>query len=891
MKINTNGLFRTLLFAAASIVALGSCSGGGGGGSSVSVPAVEFNVEDGSTVSEGTKVTFTCDTDLDVTKYYSFSEFSSSDYDERNDVYTAEFIDISASAAGDDGSLTIYAMAVHGASGTCSAVTHVSIIVKGPKVPVATVTSGAEPGSTTNIYASASITLESSYANNPEAEVAIYYSIGTALTKDTAATAETLYDGTPISLSGSLGDKIEVYAVALVTDGEETYYSGVMHNTYTVVVQYKPLTGTVSAEVESGNYTLDGNISDAVTAIGTSTSAKTFSEAITVSGYVTMTNGKTTNGNIYIQDKDTSIIIFGYELNSTAYEPGEYVEVTATKGQLYYGQPEISAYSDIKKDSTKNSTVLYYKNYTGKTDFSGLETIDLCGIKANKSEYTADSAIIASDESGELSHFGYVSYYSNDNKIKFLSQYTKDKSVIGDTESTLKNAVDEVSVSETAITSTDSVSLICATPDVVFYYAFGTELTSENYITAGNVYSSSIVSFPAGKSIVYVYAVKDDYEPWSGSFTVTCLGANDELIEFADYSGSIETSNSSKKDSTVTGANIVINLTMGTNTSNNPIYRAGDFAIRVYQNNKIVFEGIKAIKQITFNWKTVPENTFAADSGLYNAHSSTWSGLTEKVSFGTTGGSAYNLTSVIITYSDIGVYDEDVIFSIDDGYLVDSGAEVLLSVPASATGASIYYSTTEALDYSNAKTSGTLYSSPITINETTTVYAVLVSADEKTYSSGTSATYTVDTTSTFVSPATSISNGDVLYFYSVSGGVAMSVSTSAKGFSGVTPSVYNDSEKMKVEDTLLALTVEVSDGKMYLKNDDKYLTTTGNNNLSLTETIGDNDTSVFTITAVEDGSSVYYVSGTKAQLEWYKPNWTTYGTSKTGSAYEIKIYK
>jgi len=509
MKINTNGLFRTLLLAAASIVALGACSGGSSG-NSISVPAIEFNVADGDVVSEGTIIAFTCDTDLDVTTYYAFDEFSASDYDERNDVYQAESIEIKASDAAEDGSLTIYAMAVHGSSGTCSAVTHVSVVVKGPKVPVATITSGVEPGSTTNIYASASITLESSYAFNPDADVSIYYSVGKALTKDTATTDGTLYDGTAVALSGSLGDKIEVYAVALVTDGEETYYSGVMHNTYTVVVQYKPLTDTVSADVESGNYTLDGNIDDAISSIGNSTAAVTFSTPIEISGYVTMTNGKSASGNVYIQDQNASIIIFNYNLDATAYVPGEYVTVTATKGQLYYGQPEISAYSDIKKDSTKNSTVLYYKNYTGKTDFSGLETIDLCGIKADKSEYTADYAIISSDESGELSHFGYVSYYSNDNKIKFLSQYTKDKSVIGDTESTLKNAVDEVSVSETAITSTDSVSLICATPDVDFYYAFGTELTSENYTTAGTLYSSSIASFPAGKSIVYVYAVKDD---------------------------------------------------------------------------------------------------------------------------------------------------------------------------------------------------------------------------------------------------------------------------------------------------------------------------------------------------------------------------------------------
>lgn len=106
---------------------------------------------------------------------------------------------------------------------------------------------------------------------------------------------------------------------------------------------------------------------------------------------------------------------------------------------------------------------------------------------------------------------------------------------------------------------------------------------------------------------------------------------------------------------------------------------------------------------------------------------------------------------------------------------------------------------------------------------------------------------------------------------------------------GIAATTYNELAKLKLEDSMLALTVSVSDSKYEFTNNSKYLTTTGNNQLTLEDSSSDN--SKFTVTTTADGASTFYVSGTAAQIEYSNSNWTTYGTSKTDSAYEIMFYK
>ncbi len=834
-----------------------SCKNSDDDDGGVTIGAVTFSPASG-TVSQGTPVSFSSTT-ANVDFYYSTEQaLTSENYLTAGKL--ADSVEVTENC-------TIYAIAVD-ANGNCSSGSSAQYQVTGPKAPTFTLTNG-DPDVENGFYTGYTTLALASATEG----ATVYYS---TTRFDAADYANQTTYADAITLTGALNEEVTYYAVAVNSDGP----SMVTSETFTSTVRYLPLT-------DDANYEIDGNIDDVIAAIGDSSSAVTFSEAITVSGYVTMTNGKTTSGNVYIQDKNASIIIFNYNLDATAYTPGEYVTVTATKGQLYYGNPEISAYNSIEKTAANDTTTLYYKNLTGKTDFSGLETLDLCGINADKADYTSDEAVISSSETGSLSHFGYVSFYESSNQVKFISLYTKDASVIGDATSTLTNTVNQVVISATSISSDDEVTLATVTPNATIYYSLTTELTADNYSTAGTAYSSALSSFAAGKTTIYVYAVKTDYTAWSGSFTVTCLGANDELIEFADYADSIETSNSTGVDSTITGTNVTIKLSKGSG-SNNPIYNSSESGIRVYQNNTIDFTSTKSITAILFNWTTAPGDTFAATTGSYDSTTKTWTGFASSVSFGTTSGSAYKLSSVIITYSDLTMYDDDVEFSVGDGYLVDAGTSVTLSVPTSASGASIYYSTETALDYSNY-TEGTPYTTALTINETTTVYAVLVSSDAKTFSSGTSATYTVDTTSTFLDRVTSLSNGDVVYFYNAAGKTAMSSTTSNKGFTGASVSVYNDGAKMKAADDLLALKAVVSDSGVQFTNDGKYLTTTGNNNLTLADATSDN--AVFTVTATADGATTFYISGTSAQLEYYNSNWTTYGTSKTGTAYEITLYK
>ena len=844
------------------------------------VSAVTFSPAAGS-VAQGTTVTLSSTTEGATIYWSTENALTSANYGD--DGTLSESVTVTENC-------TIYAIAVD-ENGNCSSTSSAAYQVTGPNAPTFELANG-DPDVEDGFYTGVTTLTIASATEGAK----IYYS--TTSFAASAYASQTEYTGA-ITLTGALGAEVTYYAVAVGTDGP----SMVTHETFTSTVRYVPMS-------DDAKFTEDGGIAAAITAIGDETSAKTFDSEITVSGYVTMTNGKSPNGTLYIQDATDSIMVYGYGLDATAYAPGEYVTVVATKGQLYHDEPEISGYTSIEKNAEKNTTVLYYKNFTGLTDFSGLETIDLCGIKADKDSYTENCAIISSTESGEKSYFGYVSCFSTSTpkQIKFVPLETKAASVIGSATSTLTNTVDTVvATSSTTISLDSSLTLFCVTPDAVLYYTTdGTEPT-----TSSTKYSDGITFTSEGEFTVTVLATKEGYTSSTTTLTVT-VGDIDETLtvsSYTDASGSALTDGTNLIDlATSNGYSLKVGDTnlvfaAGTNTSNSALYYSA--GVRWYGGNTLTLSSSKTIGKIKFEYVSSNSNdtSMTATSGSYDADSDTWIGLAKSVTF--TNSAQLRFTKVYITYADgLSLYDTEVSFDPVSGTSVTAGSAVSLST--TETGATIYYSTDAPLTYKNYLDEGTVGNS-VTINEETTIYAILVSSDAKTFSAGTSASYTVSAGT--ATKATSRAAGDVVYMY-CKGNVLTTETASGSQYKLAGAEVTPTGSTITLTTDMAPLTVEKSGEQYRFKSGEVYLTalgsttgTSGTLKFAAIPTDDSEDDTLFTLSEVTSGSGTFYITSVyatvltarnatttaAAMIEFYS-GFSSYKEG-TGEAYEITFYK
>jgi hypothetical protein len=412
---------------------------------------------------------------------------------------------------------TVYALAVK-TGYTSSDVTNAAYTIKvgTAKVEAVSITA-ADATVTTNT----AITLSTGTAG-----AVIYYT-----TDDSEPTTSSTEYTAPFTLP--FAGSYTVKAVAVKTDmiDSETVSASFTVTAAASEITYAELSGTA-------NYDFDGNIDDALTAIGSSSSSVTFTSSINVSGIVTIVN--TTNNYFVVQDKNDAVEFYGITMPS-GLAAGDYVTASASKGQLYKGLPEITAVDgSVTIDSSKKTATLYYLNLTGKTDFSGFESFKLYGMKAAASAVQEKLAMIygydKTTKDTEKSFFGYVQNYSG--TLELAVVYEKDASLITTT-SSLTNTVEPVSVSIASgtVSSGTTITLSTITEGVTIYYTTdGTVPTSSS-----NTYSDGItLTGSAGtKLTVTAVALKTGYTDSaivSAEYTIKDSGGvSDEKLMITEY--------------------------------------------------------------------------------------------------------------------------------------------------------------------------------------------------------------------------------------------------------------------------------------------------------------------------------------------------------------------
>ncbi|MBP3709064.1 MAG: chitobiase/beta-hexosaminidase C-terminal domain-containing protein [Treponema sp.] len=399
------------------------------------------------------------------------------------------------------GEVTVYALAVKEGMIT-SDVTSAKYTVKPGTEKIEHVTFA--PADNKPIYAHSKITLTTA-----EPGATIYYTID----GEEPTESSTKYTA-PFELPKA-NTTFTVKAIAF-KNGKS---SVVTEATYTVKIEF------VEYIDETTNYDVAGNIVEALSKIGTATTA--VSVDVSVSGIVTMIN---TNSNYFIvQDKDASIEFYRISRPS-GLKVGDYITATATKGMMYYGVPEITEISGtVVIDESKKSDKLYYRNLTGLTDFSGWRGLNLAGMKAvaDTVSNAPDSVIKfngAKTGTEEKAHFGYTDWHTG-GYFRFNVVFEEDASVIMNN-SSLKNIVEDVTFTPGSgkVAADTKVTLATITRDATIRYTLDGTLPTDS---SPECSTPITITGAAGEEVtIKAIAYKNDYTPShvaTGEYTIKAV--------------------------------------------------------------------------------------------------------------------------------------------------------------------------------------------------------------------------------------------------------------------------------------------------------------------------------------------------------------------------------
>jgi len=343
----------------------------------VTVSSVSFSPTAGE-VSEGDIVTLSTATKDAAIIYSTDSTLSESTYRTLLDAGSAKLYTTGVAI---DYEMTIYALALK-SDMSVSDLTNAAYTISKYKVKAPAISAGD-----TTVTTNTLITLTSA---TPGA--VIYYTLdGTNPT--TASTVYTL----PFTLEK--GD-VTVKTFAVKTDLKDSSIN---------VAAFTVVQGLTYKNKTTGNYTIIGNISSAVSEIVKSPKGVTFKSPITITGYVI---GIPNSTSIIIQDETSAIMLFGSSLIPADVAIGDKVSCTATKGKKYNDVPEITAGTSSIIGST---TELFCTNITNESDWAPY-ICKLCAIKPGASFNPPAKSSIKGDGlpatfDGGTTYYGYINTY------------------------------------------------------------------------------------------------------------------------------------------------------------------------------------------------------------------------------------------------------------------------------------------------------------------------------------------------------------------------------------------------------------------------------------------------------------------------------------------------
>ena len=196
--------------------------------------------------------------------------------------------------------------------------------------------------------------------------------------------------------------------------------------------------------------------------------------------------------------------------------------------------------------------------------------------------------------------------------------------------------------------------------------------------------------------------------------------------------------------SILTGTNVKVDLGKGTG-SNAPAYYTTGTAVRLYGGGYMIVSTLDETKVLTklvityYGSDKPSSNNFSIDSGNYDASTNTWTGSSSSVKFTNTASKGHwKIQKIVVTYQEAGSTDETCATPsfTPAGGVYTSAQDV--TITTTTDGATIYYTT----DGTEPTTSSSVYSSAISVSQTTTIKAIAVKAglDNSTVAT---ATYTI----------------------------------------------------------------------------------------------------------------------------------------------------
>ena len=485
MKINTNGLFRTLLLAAASIVALGSCSGGGGGDSSVHIEPVTFSIESGR-IPQNQTVKLSTETE-DAEIGWSYNEFTESDWDEVNLSAKPEI------TITDD--CTVYAVAYIGSNH--SVITSATYTVCPVPTSVKFYIGEQEVTGTTKLVASGTkVTLGGSTSavtdaeGNPEVPEIYYSTTATGNLTEADCTEENKYTaGTAIEITG----KTTIYAIAKGVNG----VSPASSITFTVpVVALTELPVENDVIVISNRKTTKDNVTSTVV-MGTRDKGGAY-------GYVNAVIDSTLAGFASTDDM--------MRLTVKKNKAGQYLFITDGKYLT----------TTAKQNLTLESSPSIYSLWTITKGDAGIFYIDNANLYLNGTQMSLEYYSSKFTSYTKKTSDEYQFYFWKDTSA------VADKTVPPDSVNTLADVTFSGDTNGSVVAGL-YIYAECDSYGADFYYSTSAEVTSGNYTSATKANGGEIIipTDAVGNVTVYALAVLGTGDnamfsnPVTRTFTVT----------------------------------------------------------------------------------------------------------------------------------------------------------------------------------------------------------------------------------------------------------------------------------------------------------------------------------------------------------------------------------
>ena len=367
------------------------------------------------------------------------------------------------------------------------------------------------------------------------------------------------------------------------------------------------------------------------------------------------------------------------------------------------------------------------------------------------------------------------------------------------------------------------------------------------------------------------------------SFLLTALLLMSRMVSWAQTIASIDFSaqgysNAQEITSVVIDENVTMTFNKGSN-SNSPKYYTSGTAIRCYGGNYFTIStSFGEIQSISLTFGT-SDGSNAITTDIETFTSPTWTGSASNITF-TIGGTSGNrrIKGISVTYAGSGTQSVATpTFTPESGTFTETQS---VSIACATNGATIHYTTNGTAP----SASSAVYSTPISVSETTTIKAMAVK-EGMINSEIAEATYTIQTATAYVFNKiyshTAVTATDTYMIVDVNSGSALTSTNGSSSAPTVVAVEINENQITSSNESLFWKFEAVEGGYVIYPasgNDTWLYSTTQNNGVR----IGTSENKVWTLDITDEGGSNYHGfmnNATNRYLGVYSnQDWRTYNS-------------